>query len=106
MQAYNVFDGRKFALFRMKSALIFTREIIDRWVLQVCYFGMSFRDAYFSTKALNICSSVSAAYGQENGKRVGAKAKRRLCNDAFSLFLRLIDAPVGHSIDNALHVKC
>ncbi len=89
MQGYKMFNGHKCALFRMKSALIFTREIIDRWVLQVCYFGMSFRDAFFSTKALNIWLSVVSAYRQENNKWVGAKAKRRLCNDAFSFFCGL-----------------
>ncbi len=93
----NMLGGRKLVFF-MKSPLIVTRQIVYFWVRQVRYFGLSSRDAYFSNKALNISPSASAAYREENDNRVGAKAKRRLPNDASSLFLRLIEAPVGNSI--------
>ena len=42
----NIFNGRSHGIFALFSSVLYSRELLDIWLYQVCAIGASFREAY------------------------------------------------------------
>lgn len=78
----NLFDGRSRGMFALSSSVVFSRELLDMWVYQVCGIGSPFREAYEIYQ--NYSSSYSAKFGRD---KLPKKCHRRLGASCFSAYL-------------------
>jgi len=87
-RTYNPFDGYSDGLFCFSKIHIFTRELLDSWVWDICGTGGTFRDTFssWSSKAM----SASATF-----HRLGREPSisRQNANEAFSEFLLKLRFP-------------
>jgi len=80
------FDGRRDAMFVLTRNKIYTRELLDSWIAQVCCMGTTFREAYMSWRYYT--TSTSARYSRNYQE---TNINRRTSLDAFNNFLRLLE---------------
>ena len=87
------YDGLEDGVFCVNGKQVFTREVLDKWVWDICGSGGTFRDAYssWSSKA----TAFSACF-----QIIGATlyVNRLLCNEVFSLFLKSLKFPRNENL--------
>jgi len=82
------YDGEHDGLFSINPSSVYTRELLDLWVYQVCGLSMTFREAFDSFNFIQkLGSSKLARHGNTS------KCKRRLSNTAFTAFLGTLEFP-------------
>lgn len=79
------YDGLFDGLFSILHQNAFSREVLDSWVYDVCCLGLTFRESFASWKR-KMRSTCSAVNWIQNEPTV----LRRIANDAFSRFLKLL----------------
>ena len=82
---YEGFTDKIFCATRFQA---FTRELLEAWVFDFCGLGMTFREAFTSWKRKACSTSGRAHYVDE-----GVTCKRRMGNDAFTRFVRMLVFP-------------
>ena len=87
------YDGVYDALFSTRKEHLFTRELLDAWLWDVCGTGGTFRDAFYSWSSKN-CMSSAACH------RIGdvSTFARQRGNEAFSAFLMTLKFPKERGI--------
>lgn len=84
----NIFDGRSWAMFSIRSDAVFSRELLDMWVYQVCGVGTPFREAYEIYYMFSL--SISSLFERS---QLPSKCHRRLGASAFAKFLKTLEFP-------------
>ncbi len=85
---FHVFDGKDNALFSASEDHIYTREIMDLWVSEVCGMGKTFRQAFSTLMTFSSSTSVSM-----ERKGLPLMCKRRFSCSAFHDYLSLLNFP-------------
>ena len=77
------YNGLSDGMIGMNEKNLFTRELLDMWVWDVCGSSATFRDEYYSWESKS--TAFRASY-----PRIGVpiNVSRQLCNDAFTAFLK------------------
>ena len=89
------YDGFCDALFCLNKRHIFTRELIDGWLWEVCGTGGTFRDSFFSWDSR--CVSPSSQFTLIRGP---PRVNRQRGNEAFSKFLLLLELPSEEALND------
>jgi len=89
------YDGLSDGLFCASKHNVFTRELLDVWVFDVCGLGMTFREAFTSWKRK--ARSVNAL---EQCIHDGPSISRRMANEAFGLYLKSLRFPSKHDLQD------
>ena len=82
------YDGLRDGLFCVNKKNAFSIELLDIWLWDICGSGGKFRDAYSSWAFKSTAFSASFHRIVSN-----AIVHRKICNDAFTLFLKLLKFP-------------
>ena len=82
------YDGSNDGLFRLSKQYVYTREVLDAWLCDVCGPGGTFRDAFQSWSNKN---GMTSAFFHRIGEEETFTRQRG--NDAFSAFLMKLRFP-------------
>lgn len=85
-----IFDGRESAVFQHSKLQIYSCEILDVLVFQICMLGLTFREGYALMK--NMSSSTSWRHARWGGFPFMCSHKRT--SDEFAKFMWIIEYPV------------
>lgn len=79
------YDGLCHGVFRLNKTHLFSRELLDMWLWDICGTGGTFRDAYSSWSSKSYAATASL-------HRIGTDnfASRQLSNEAFTSFLKTL----------------
>ena len=83
-----IFDGRTEGVFFLNSTTVYSRELLDLCMYQVCGLGASFRESHEVLH--NIWMSVSLQYGRAE---LPDKSRRRQSSTCFMEFFSLLHFP-------------
>ena len=74
-----IYDALCHGVFRLNKHHLFSRELLDMWLWDICGTGGSFRDAYFSWSSKSYAATASL-------NRIGTDnfASRQMSNEAFN----------------------
>ncbi len=82
------YDGLSDGIFCLNKKHVFTRELLDMWLWDLCVTGSTFRDIYSSWETKT--RAVSACFHCDGSSEILNMQK---CNEAFTSFLKLLKFP-------------